>query len=53
LNANTTSSTIRLHRGGATRTSSTGCLNVQDYDSFLKAVGDRDASFNLVQVNLN
>lgn len=53
MNANTSSSLIRLHRGGATRTSSTGCLNVQDYDSFLKAVGGRDANFNLVLVNLN
>jgi hypothetical protein len=53
MNANTSSSTIRLHRGGANRTSSTGCLNVKDYDAFLKSVGGRDSSFNLVLVNLN
>lgn len=41
------SSEIRLHRGGATRTSSAGCLNVRNYDAFLRAVGGRDASFNL------
>lgn len=53
MNANTTSSQIRLHRGKGDRTSSSGCLNVKDYDGFLQAVGGRDASFNLVLVNLN
>ncbi len=53
MNANTSSSLIRLHRGRGDRTSSSGCLNVKDYDGFLQAVGGRDASFNLVLVNLN
>jgi hypothetical protein len=53
MNGNTSSSLIRLHRGNGDRTSSTGCLNVRDYDGFLGAVGGRDASFNLVLVNLN
>lgn len=53
MNGNTSSSQIRLHRGQGDRTSSTGCLNVRDYDGFLKSVGGLDASFNLVLVNLN
>lgn len=53
MNGNTSSSQIRLHRGNGDRTSSTGCLNVRDYDGFLRSVGGRDASFNLVLVNLN
>ena len=53
MNGNDSSSLIRLHRGNANTTSSTGCLNVQNYDGFLKSVGGRDASFNLVLVNLN
>lgn len=42
-----TSSTIRLHRGGANSTSSAGCLNIRNYDAFLRFVGGRDARFNL------
>lgn len=52
MNANTSSDLIRLHRGNSSTTSSTGCLNVQDYDGFLKSVGGRDSSFNLVLVNM-
>lgn len=51
MNAGTTSDLIRLHRGNSNSTSSTGCLNVKNYDGFLKAVGGRDADFNLVIVN--
>lgn len=52
MNANTSSDLIRLHRGNSSTTSSTGCLNVQNYDGFLKSVGGRDSNFNLVLVNL-
>ena len=52
MNGGYTSSQIRLHRGNGNRTSSTGCLNVRDYDGFLRAVGGRDASFNMVVVNV-
>lgn len=51
MSANTSSDLIRLHRGNSSSTSSTGCLNVKDYDGFLKSVGGRDADFNLVVVN--
>jgi hypothetical protein len=53
MNSGATSDLIRLHRGNANTTSSTGCLNVQNYDGFLKSVGGRDADFNLVVVNQN
>lgn len=46
------SSQIRLHRGGQSSTSSSGCLNVRNYDAFLRAVGGRDARFNLSVVVL-
>ena len=52
MNANTSSSQIRLHRGGANSTSSTGCLNVQNYDGFLQSVGGKDSNFNLVVVTI-
>ncbi len=52
MNSNYSSGQIRLHRGRGDRTSSTGCLNCKDYDGFLKAVGGRDSSFNLVLVNV-
>lgn len=51
MNAGTSSDLIRLHRGNGNSTSSTGCLNVKDYDGFLKSVGGRDSNFNLVVVN--
>lgn len=53
LNGNASSSTIRLHRGNNNgTTSSAGCLNVKDYDSFLGSVGGSQASFNLVLVTM-
>ncbi|MBM4377689.1 MAG: peptidoglycan-binding protein [Deltaproteobacteria bacterium] len=45
------SSEIRLHRGNSNGTpSSAGCLNVADYDGFLKYLGGRDMRFNLTLV---
>ncbi len=44
---NDTSGEIRLHRGRATSTSSAGCLNIRNYDAFLRFVGGRDARFNM------
>jgi peptidoglycan hydrolase-like protein with peptidoglycan-binding domain len=45
------SSEIRLHRGNAHGSpSSAGCLNVADYDGFLKFLGGRDMRFNLTLV---
>jgi peptidoglycan hydrolase-like protein with peptidoglycan-binding domain len=42
---------IRLHRGNGNGTpSSAGCLNVKDYDGFLKFLGGRDMRFNLTLV---
>ena len=53
LNGNASSSTIRLHRGKKDgTTSSAGCLNVKDYDSFLNSVGGDQAKFNMVLVSL-
>ncbi len=52
MNANTSSSQIRLHRGKANSTSSSGCLNVQNYDGFLNSVGGRDSNFNMVVVTI-
>lgn len=49
---NDKSDTIRLHRAGANTTSSTGCLNIRNYDAFLRAVGGRDSRFNLSLVEL-
>ncbi|MEN9800768.1 MAG: hypothetical protein RL653_4465 [Pseudomonadota bacterium] len=44
-------SEIRLHRGNGNGTpSSAGCLNVKDYDGFLKFLGGRDMRFNLALV---
>ncbi|MBL8951041.1 MAG: peptidoglycan-binding protein [Myxococcaceae bacterium] len=45
------SSEIRVHRGFTSSTSSTGCLNVKDYDAFLRAIGGRDARYNLAVVD--
>ncbi len=52
MNANTSSDLIRLHRGNSNSTSSTGCLNVQNYDGFLQSVGGKDSNFNLVVVTI-
>lgn len=49
---NDSSAQIRLHRGGQNTTSSTGCLNVRNYDAFLRSLGGRDARFNLSLVEL-
>lgn len=52
MTSNYSSGQIRLHRGRGNNTSSSGCLNCKDYDGFLKSVGGRDASFNMVLVNV-
>ena len=50
MNAGYDSDLIRLHRGGSSSTSSSGCFNVKDYDAFLRFVGGRDVRFNLTLV---